>query len=89
MSPIQIGGSIKGAVAIVVVTVVLLAMTPTIIDQVQSLNTSGWTFTGYEGAIALIGLVPFLWVAGILAGANTFKFQALNVSLGCWDVHTL
>jgi len=67
---VQISGSIKGAVAIVVVTVVLLAMTPTVIDQVQSLNTSTWTFTGYEGAIALIGLVPFLWVAGILAGAK-------------------
>jgi len=71
---VDISDSIKGAVAIVVVTVVLLAMTPTVIDQVQSLNTSSWTFTGYEGAIALIGLVPFLWVAGILAGAAVGMF---------------
>jgi len=87
MKTMEVSASIKGAVAIVVITVVLLAMTPTVIDQVQALNTSSWTFTGYEGAIALIGLVPFLWVAGILAGANTLK--NLNVSSSGWDVHTL
>jgi len=71
---VEISASIKGAVAIVVVTIVLLAMTPTVIAQVQDLNTSTWTFTGYEGAIALIGLVPFLWVAGILAGSAVGMF---------------
>jgi len=146
---VEISGSIKGAVAIVVITVVLLAMTPTVVDQVQSLPTNdlaitgeflgdadnattlyyfdetpckngsetiyqnttevtnynnyysnayiiginfttalldihgnitadytreGWHFTGYQGAVALIGLVPFLWVAGILAGASVGMF---------------
>jgi hypothetical protein len=71
---VDTSGSIKGAVAIVVITVVLLAMTPTVVDQVQNLNTTGWTFTGYEGAKALIGLIPFLWVAGILAGAAVGMF---------------
>lgn len=71
---VEVSGSIKGSVAVVVITVVLLAMTPTVVDQVQGLNTSSWTFTGYEGAIALIGLVPFLWVAGILAGAAVGMF---------------
>ena len=76
----SISGSIKRAIAVVVITVVLLAMTPVVVDQVQNLNTTGWTFTGYEGAIALIGLVPFLWVAGILAGSAVGMFAVYKGS---------
>jgi len=42
----EISGQIKGAVAIVVITVVLLAMTPTVIDQVQALQTDDVEITG-------------------------------------------
>jgi len=83
---VEVSGSIKGAVAIVVVTIVLLAMTPTVITQVQALNTSSWTFTGYEGAIALIGLVPFLWIAGILSGANTLKLLTCLHAIGMFQL---
>lgn len=71
---VQISGSVKGAVAIVVVTLVLLALTPTVITLVQDINTDSWTFTGHEGAEAMLGLIPFLWVAGILAGASVGMF---------------
>lgn len=60
---------ILGAVSIVVITITLLALTPVVVDQVDEINTSAWDFTGYEGAIALLGLVPFVWVASILIGA--------------------
>jgi hypothetical protein len=70
----EIGNKIKGAIAIVVVTVVLLYMTPVIVDAVDAINTTGWDFTGYEGAIAILGLVPFLWVAGVLAFAAAAMF---------------
>lgn len=60
---------ILGAVSIVVITITLLALTPVVVDQVDDINTSAWDFTGYEGAIALLGLVPFVWVASILIGA--------------------
>jgi hypothetical protein len=66
----MVAEKIIGAVGIVVVVITLLALTPTIVDQVQNMNTTGWTFTGHEGAGALLGLVPFIWVASILvAGA--------------------
>lgn len=65
---------IIGAVGIVVITIVLLSMTPVVVDQVQAMNTTGWTFTGYEGAIALLGLVPFVWVAAILISAAVGMF---------------
>lgn len=71
----DIGNKIKGAIAIVVITIVLLYMTPVVVDAVDAINTTGWDFTGYEGAIALLGLVPFLWVAGVLAFAAAAMFM--------------
>lgn len=65
---------IIGAVGIVVIVITLLAMTPTVVDQVQNLDTSSWNFTGYEGAIALLGLVPFIWIASILIAAIVGMF---------------
>ena len=59
-------GRIIGMIGVIIILIAGLGMTPTVVDQVQNLNTTGWTFTGYEGAIALIGLVPFVWVAAIL-----------------------
>lgn len=70
---------IIGAVGIVVITIVLLAMTPTVVEAVQDLNTTGWTFTGHEGAEQLIGLVPFVWVAGILIASAVGMFQLAKV----------
>jgi len=70
----NVGAFVVGAVSIVVVVIVLLSMTPTVVDQVQNLNTTGWTFTGHEGAEALIGLVPFVWIASILVAAAVGMF---------------
>lgn len=42
-------------------------LTPTVVEAIQNMNTSGWTFVGKEGAIALIQLLPFIWItAGIV-----------------------
>ena len=70
----DIGEFVIGSVGIVVIVIVLLAMTPTVVDQVQGLNTTSWTFTGHDGAIALIGLVPFVWIASILVAAAVGMF---------------
>jgi len=72
---VEVKDKIVGAVSIVIIVVTLLALTPTIVDQVQAMNTTGWTFTGHEGAIALLGLVPFIWVAMILVAAAVGMFQ--------------
>ena len=65
---------IIGGIGIVILTIFFLAMTPTVVDQVSSLNTSAWNFTGYAGAISLLGLVPFVWVAMILVAAVVGMF---------------
>ena len=63
---------IEGMIAIIVVMIVALACTPIIVNQVQSTMKAAtapateWNFTGSDGALALLGLVPFLWVAMIL-----------------------
>jgi hypothetical protein len=71
----EVSKKIIGAVSIVVITIVLLSMTPTVVDQVQGMDTSGWNFTGYQGAISLLGLVPFIWVASILVAAAVGMFE--------------
>jgi len=53
-------------VDVIVFLILGLACTPIVVDQVQGLNTTAWEFTGYEGAITLIELVPFIYVVAIL-----------------------
>ena len=73
---------IIGAVGIVVITIVLISMTPTIVDSVQTILINAtanksygqWNFTGAKGAIQLLGLVPFVWIAGILISASIGMF---------------
>jgi hypothetical protein len=71
----DIDKTIIGAIAVVIITIVLLALTPTIVSQVQALlwqstqTATIWNFTGYSGARSMLGLVPFVWVAAVLLGA--------------------
>lgn len=73
--PPKIGEAIAAAVAVVVITIVMLYMTPVVVDAAADVNTTGWDFTGYQGAIAILGLVPFLWIAGVLAFAGVAFFM--------------
>jgi uncharacterized PurR-regulated membrane protein YhhQ (DUF165 family) len=59
----------------VVGLVFMLSLIPVIVTQVQDVNTTGWTFTGHEGAATLLLLIPFAAVAGLLAWAAS---QALG-----------
>ena len=69
MKKLDASKKVQQAIALVIVTITLLAMTPIVVDQVQAINTSNWTFTGHEGAEALLGLIPFVWVGGVLISA--------------------
>ncbi|MGB9756300.1 MAG: hypothetical protein ACPLVJ_00760 [Candidatus Bathyarchaeales archaeon] len=41
-------------------------LVPIIVDQVQSVNTTSWSFTGVSGARTLFGLIPFIFIVGII-----------------------
>lgn len=71
-----VSGKIVGAIGIVVVVIVLLAMTPVIVEQVETAvaDASNWNFTGAEGAESILGLVPFVWIASILIAAAVGMF---------------
>ena len=43
-----------------------MILVPIIVDQVQSVDTSNWTFTGSIGAKTLFGLLPFVFISGIV-----------------------
>lgn len=78
----DVSGKILGAIGIVIVTICLLALTPTIVDTVQDMNITGWTFTGHEGAEAMLGLVPFVWIAGILISSTVGMFMLAKSGTG-------
>ena len=71
---VNVSEKVIGAVGIVIITVVLLAMTPTVVNAVQDMNITGWNFTGHEGASQLLGLVPFVWIAGVLISSAVGMF---------------
>jgi hypothetical protein len=72
----NVQGKITAGISLVILIIFLLALTPTIVDQVQGLlyvGASGsvgrgakWNFTGNAGALTILGLLPFAWVAGVL-----------------------
>lgn len=53
-------------VVLAIMLVISLVITPVVVDQVQGLNTTGWTFTGAAGAKTLLLLIPFVWIAGLV-----------------------
>lgn len=75
----DVSNSIIGAIGIIIVTIVLLSLTGTVVSTVQSEIWKGsagasagkvpWNFTGYAGASSMLGLIPFVWIAGILIAA--------------------
>ena len=72
---------VVGAIAIVIVTIVLLSMTSVVIDQVSAVmygedaaNATLWNFTGHSGAESILGLVPFVYIASILIAAAVGMF---------------
>lgn len=56
----------KEMVFILVALIFVAALLPEMVTQVQTVNTSAWTFTGYSGAATLWLLTPFIVVAGIV-----------------------
>jgi len=43
-----------------------IILIPVVVDQIQTTNTTGWHFTGYQGAKTLFMLLPFIFIVGIV-----------------------
>jgi hypothetical protein len=59
----------KEVVVILVMLIFFSALLPEVVTQVQNVNTTGWSFTGYSGASTLWLLVPFILIAGFVISA--------------------
>ena len=59
----------KDVVVILVMLIFFSALLPEVVDQVQGVNTTGWTFTGYSGASTLWLMLPFILIAGFVISA--------------------
>jgi hypothetical protein len=52
---------------LVCVLILGIILVPIIVDQVQSINTTLWNFTGHQGAVTMLNLLPFIFIIGIVA----------------------
>lgn len=63
-------GTIKSVfqdyIGLVIILIFGLGMLPTVVNVVVQLNTTNFTFTGAEGAITLIDLIPLVYIAGLV-----------------------
>ncbi|MEM5854298.1 MAG: hypothetical protein QW228_08080 [Candidatus Aenigmatarchaeota archaeon] len=46
--------------------IVALCLVPMITDQIQNVDTSCWNFTGALPAKTMLGLIPFIFIIGII-----------------------
>jgi hypothetical protein len=53
-------------VLITAMLILAICLLPMVIDQVQSINTASWNFTGHQGASTLLNLLPFVFICGII-----------------------
>jgi hypothetical protein len=59
-------GKINEWILLTVVLMMGVILVPMIVDQVMSVNTTTWNFTGYQGAKTLFHLLPFIFIVGIV-----------------------
>jgi len=52
---------------VMVISLILgVILVPIVVDQVQNVNTTDWSFTGHSGAKTLFLLLPFIFIVGIV-----------------------
>lgn len=57
-----------------------LALGTSIVTTVQAVNTTGWTFTGYEAVESIIDMFPIIYYAGIILGFLGIIFYAVKMT---------
>jgi peptidoglycan biosynthesis protein MviN/MurJ (putative lipid II flippase) len=60
------GGRATSWIILTITLILGVILVPIVVDQVQTTNTTDWTFTGYAGAKTLFLLLPFIFIIGIV-----------------------
>jgi xanthine/uracil permease len=53
-------------VVLIILLIIGVSLVPTVVDTVQGINTTNWSFTGYTAASTLMGLLPFIFIVGLV-----------------------
>lgn len=69
-----LSNKVKALLFSIIFLIMGLSMGSTVVDTVQGVNTTGWTFTGYEAVESLIDLFPLLYYASIVLGFMAMVF---------------
>lgn len=62
----SIGTKISEVISLVVGAIIYVYLIPTFVTAVTGIDTSGWNFTGSTGAIALLLMLPLIFIVGIV-----------------------
>jgi len=57
-----------------------LALGGSVVTTVQAVNTTGWTFTGYQAVESIIDMFPMIYYAGIILGFLALIFVATKLT---------
>jgi len=47
-------------------TIISVLMLPPVTETVTGINTTAWTFTGHEGVIAMMYIIPLVYIAAVI-----------------------
>ena len=53
-------------VILIILLIIGVSLVPTVVSTVQGISTAGWNFTGYAAAATLLGLLPFIFIVGLV-----------------------
>jgi hypothetical protein len=53
-------------IVLIILLIIGVTLVPTVVDTVAGIATGGWTFTGHAAAATLLGLLPFIFVVGLV-----------------------
>lgn len=53
-------------VVLIILLIIGVSLVPTVVDTVQNIDTDAWTFTGATAAATLLGLLPFIFIVGLV-----------------------
>ena len=59
-------GKVNEWIMLTILLLLGIILVPMVVSQVQSINTASWNFTGYQAAKTMLGLIPFVFICGIV-----------------------
>ena len=59
-------GKINEWILVTVMLMMGVILVPIVVSQVQTIDTASWNFTGYAAAKTMLGLIPFVFIVGIV-----------------------